>query len=219
MQGGADPDEDKAADDEEHDAEVDEEDRVGDHAASMAQPRFPRLTPEEMSPEQREVAALISAGPRGEVRGPFVALLHNPQLARHLQALGEHLRWKGKLPSQLTELAVLVTARRWTCQHEWFIHEQLARKAGLGASVIQAVAEGKEPELQGDEAMVYAFCREAHASGRPSDAIFDKVRDRFGLDGALELIALCGYYTLMAMVLNAAGLPLPNNAEPPLRKL
>ena len=170
-----------------------------------------------MTPEQREVAALISAGPRGEVRGPFIALLHNPALARHLQALGEHLRWKGKLPPHLTELAVLVTARRWTCQHEWFIHSELARKAGLDDAAIAAIRDGREPALGGDEAMVYAFCRDAHATGRVQDKNFDAVRERFGRDGAVELLALCGYYSLMAMVLNTAGLPLPGNAAPPLK--
>ena len=172
-----------------------------------------------MSAEQREVAALISAGPRGEVRGPFIALIHNPALARHLQALGEHLRWKGKLPPKLTELAVLVTARRWTCQHEWFVHSQLARKAGLSDAAISAIAEGREPPLDADEAAVYAFSREAHATGRVGDAAFDNVRNRFGLDGAAELLALNGYYSMMAMVLNSAGLPLPNNAAPPLKPL
>ncbi len=68
----------------------------------MAQiPRFPRLTPDAMTPQQREVAAEIAAGPRGEVRGPFIALIHNPELARRVQKLGEHLRWEGKLPSSL----------------------------------------------------------------------------------------------------------------------
>jgi len=170
-----------------------------------------------MTAEQREVAARISAGPRGEVRGPFIALLHNPALAKHLQALGEHLRWKGKLPAHLTELAVLVTARRWTCQHEWYIHEQLARKAGLDSAIIDAIRDGKQAKLDGDEAIVHAFCRDAHASGRVSDEQFEAAKRRFGLDGALELLALCGYYSLMAMVLNSAGLPLPNNAEPPLK--
>lgn len=170
-----------------------------------------------MTPEQREVAALISAGPRGEVRGPFIALLHNPALARHLQALGEHLRWKGTLPAHLTELAVLVTARRWTCQHEWFIHSELARKAGLDDAAIAAIRDGREPALGGDEAMVYAFCRDAHATGRVQDKNFEAVRERFGLDGAVELLALCGYYSLMAMVLNTAGLPLPGNAALPLK--
>ena len=183
----------------------------------MAQARFPKLTEETMTPEQREVAALITAGPRGEVRGPFIALLHNPAIARHLQALGEQLRWKSKLPQRLVELAVLVTARRWTCQHEWLIHEQLARKAGLDAGIIDALRENHEPRARGDEAVVYAFCCDAHATGRVSDEAFNAVRERFGLDGALELLVLSGYYTMMAMVLNTAGLPLPGDAAPPLK--
>ena len=184
------------------------------------QARFPRLTPEAMTEAQREVAAEIAAGPRGEVRGPFIALMHHPELARRLQQLGEQLRWGSKLPARLVELAVLITARRWTCQHEWTIHEKLARKAGLDGAIVEAIAEGREPRgLPPEEAAVYAFCREAHAGGRVGDAPFAAVRDRFGLDGALELLALSGYYSLMAMVLNTAGLPLADNAPPPLRPL
>lgn len=182
--------------------------------------RFPKLTPETMTEAQRAVAAEISAGPRGEVRGPFIALIHHPELARRIQQLGEQLRWGSKLPASLLELAVLITARRWTCQHEWWAHEKLARKAGLDERIIQAIAEGRRPEnLSADEAAVYDFCREAHDSGRVSDAPFAAVRDRFGLDGALELLALSGYYSLMAMVLNTAGMPLPDNAAPPLKSL
>ena len=180
--------------------------------------RFPRLSPDSMTPAQREVAAEISAGPRGEVRGPFIALLHNPALARHLQALGEHLRWKGKLAPHLTELAVLVTARRWTCQHEWYMHEKLARKANLDPGIIDSISKDKKPEsFPPDEAAVYAFCMDLHATGRASDAAFDAVVKRFGREGALELVALSGYYSLMAMVLNTAGLPLPGGAQPSLK--
>ena len=170
-----------------------------------------------MSPEQREVARAIAAGPRGEVRGPFIALLHHPALARHLQGLGEQLRWKSTLPPHLVELAVLVTARRWTCQHEWFMHEPLARNSGLDGAIIDAIREQREPRATGDEALVYAFCRDAHAGGRVSDENFAAVRARFGVDGAVELLVLSGYYTMMAMVLNTAGLPLPGDAEPPLK--
>lgn len=183
----------------------------------MAQ-RFPKLTLDEMTPVQREVAAEISAGPRGEVRGPFIPLIHHPELARRLQALGEQLRWKSTLPAQLVEFAVLITARRWTCQHEWFIHEKLARKAGLDPQIIDSVSRNEKPAtLSPDQAAVYAFCSDLHASGRASDPAFESVRARFGREGALELIALCGYYTLMAMVLNTAGMPLADNAPPPLR--
>ena len=170
-----------------------------------------------MTPEQRAVAAEITAGPRGEVRGPFIALLHNPELARHVQRLGEQLRWKGKLPPRLKELAVLVTARRWTCQHEWVMHSKLALEGGLAKETVEAIAANREPEnLSEEEKDVYNFCRELHATGRAGDAAFAAIEKRFGLDGALELIALNGYYTLMAMVLNTAGLPLPGDVKPPL---
>jgi 4-carboxymuconolactone decarboxylase len=182
--------------------------------------RFPKLTPDEMSALQREVAAEIAAGPRGEVRGPFIALIHNPELARRVQQLGEYLRWKSKVPAKLVELAVLVTARRWSCQHEWFIHVELARKAGLGEALIESIRRGREPHgMQADEQAVYAFSREAHATGRVGDAAFNALRERFGLEGALDLLALNGYYSMMAMVLNSAGMPLPGNAAPPLEPL
>ena len=182
----------------------------------MAQ-RFPKLTPGQMTPAQRAVAAEISAGPRGEVRGPFIAWIHHPELARRLQALGEQLRWKATLPPQLIELAVLICARRWTCQHEWFMHEKLAREAGLDSRILASLSQGEKPkDLSADQAAVYAFCTDLHATGRASDAAFEAVRARFGLEGALELIALSGYYSLMAMVLNTAGMPLPGDAKPPL---
>lgn len=186
----------------------------------MHEPRFPRLAPEALSPEQRAVAAEISAGPRGEVRGPFLALIHNPALARHMQALGEHLRWNNRLPPALLELAVLFTARRWNCQHEWFMHEKLARKAGLDARIIDALAQGREPEGMGaDEALIYRASRQAHASGRLDDETFAALVGRFGREGVLDLLVLNGYYSAMAMVLNSAGLPLPDNAPPPLKPL
>jgi 4-carboxymuconolactone decarboxylase len=182
--------------------------------------RFPHLSADLMTPVQREVAAEISAGPRGEVRGPFIALIHHPELARRMQQLGEQLRWKSKLPADLLELAVLFTARSWSCQHEWYMHEKLARKAGLAPALFEAIARGKEPQgMSIDEALIYRFCKQAHASGRIDDETFAAARERFGLDGVLELLVLNGYYSTMAMVLNTAGMPLPDGAAPPLNPL
>ena len=182
--------------------------------------RFPRLAPETMTPAQREVTAEISAGPRGEVRGPFIALIHNAELAHCMQALGEHLRWKNKLPLPLLELAVLFTARRWNCQHEWYMHEKLARKAGLEPRIFEAIAAGREPGgMSADETLVYKACQQAHQTGRLNDETFAALRARFGLDGVLDLLVLNGYYSTMAMVLNTAGMPLPDDASPPLKPL
>jgi 4-carboxymuconolactone decarboxylase len=181
--------------------------------------RFPPLSTDAMSPAQREVAAEITAGPRGEVRGPFLALIHNAELARRIQQLGEHLRFHNKLPLATLEIAVLVTARRWNCQYEWFMHDRIARKAGLDARIIEAIALGREPAgMTADESLVYRASRQAH-QGRLDDETFAAARDRFGLDGTLDLLALNGYYSMMAMVLNTAGLPLPDGAGPPLNPI
>lgn len=183
----------------------------------MTAPRFRKLSVEEMTPRQREVAAEISAGPRGEVRGPFVALIHHPELAARIQALGEFLRFGSVLPPALLELAVLVCARRWTCQHEWFAHEAFARRDGLDEHVIQAIKVGRRPEpMTPEQATVHDFCSAAHASGWVDDPQFDAIRAAHGIEGVLELLALSGYYSMMAMVLNTAGLPLPGGAPPPL---
>lgn len=183
-------------------------------------PRFHKLAADEMSPLQREVAAEIAAGPRGEVRGPFVALIHHAALARPIQNLGEFLRFGASLPLPLLEMAILMTARRWTCQHEWYAHERLARKAGLGEHIIAALMRGEQPEPMSEaEREVYAFCREAHDGGHVSDGPFEAVKARFGNEGVLELLCVSGYYSMMAMVLNSARMPLPENAPPPLSPL
>lgn len=183
-------------------------------------PRFQKLSTDEMSPLQREVAAEISAGPRGEVRGPFVALIHHAALARPIQHLGEFLRFGASLPLPLLEMAILMTARQWTCQHEWYAHERLARKAGLEESIITALSRGERPDSMTDEQRdVYAFCREAHAGGRVSDGPYEAIKARFGAEGVLELLCVSGYYSMMAMVLNTAQMPLPDNAPPPLGPL
>ncbi len=173
-----------------------------------------------MTDAQREVAAEIASGPRGGVRGPFLALLHNPELARRLQGVGEYLRFQTGLPDRLVELAILVTARHFSCQYEWYAHERLARKANLPEPVIAAVAAGRTPiGMTADEAIVHAFATEALQRGQPGDDAFTAAREQFGLDQVLSLLAICGYYSTLALVLNTAQPPLPQDAPAPLTPL
>ena len=182
--------------------------------------RFAPVPPESMTPEQKAVADEIAGGPRGGVRGPFIALLHHPALARRVQALGEHLRFGTQFSDTLIEIGVLVTARHWRCQHEWFAHEKLARKAGVPDAIIDAIAQGRRPDGMDDaQALVHDFCREVLRDGEPSQGSYDAANARYGGQGVLDLVALCGYYTTLAMVLNTAHMPLPDGASPPLAAL
>jgi 4-carboxymuconolactone decarboxylase len=186
----------------------------------MSMDRFPAIPQEAMTEAQRAVVQAIAGGPRGGVRGPFLALLHNPKLAMHVQALGEHLRFGTGLPQALVELAVLVTARRWTCQFEWVAHERIARKEGLSDAIISAIAAGRLPEgMSDDEALVHDLALQVHATGTPTDETFAAAEARFGRAGILDLLALCGYYTTIAMVLNTSRPSLPDGIAPPLKPL
>lgn len=172
--------------------------------------RFPLLTPEVMTPEQRAVHDEIAAGPRGGLRGPFIALLHNPPLARQVQGLGEHLRFRTGIPDELVELAILVTARHWNCAYEWYAHEKLARKAGLPEGIIAAINDARTPPaMSGQQALVHEFCTGTLRQGAPADSSFDALAAAFGRNGALDLLAVCGYYTLLAFTLNTARMPIP----------
>lgn len=186
----------------------------------MSTERFPTVPPEAMTDAQRALVAEIAGGPRGGVRGPFLALLHHPPLAHRIQALGEHLRFGTGLPQTLVELVVLVTARRWTCQYEWVAHARIARKEGLAEHIIAAIAEGRRPDpMTAEEALVHDIALAAHATGELPDALFAAAEARFGRAAILDLLALCGYYAMLAMVLNTARPALPDGTAPPLAPL
>jgi 4-carboxymuconolactone decarboxylase len=185
-----------------------------------ASPRLPPILESELSDAQRRVRAGIVAGPRGGVRGPFDALLRSPELADRLQKVGAYVRFENSLPARLNELAILVTARHWGAQYEWYAHRRLAEQAGLAPAIADAIAEGRRPAaLDPDEAAVVEFCRELHETKHVSDAAWNAALERFGERGVIDLIGTCGYYTVVSMVLNATQHPLPEGVAPPLRPL
>ena len=173
-------------------------------------PRFRPLAAGEMTAAQKKVYDAIASGPRGGVRGPFNALLRSPELADRAQKLGEYLRFDSSLPKPLNELAILVTARYWSAEFEWYAHAQLAEKAGLGPDLILEIKNRKRPRsMNDDQAAVYDFCNELHENKKVSDAAFQAVLERFGERGVVDLVGVSGYYTLVSMVLNVDRVPVP----------
>ena len=178
--------------------------------------RIPLPTPETMTPEQRRVYDAVVSGPRGELRGPLRAALHRPELADKWQQLGELLRYRTSLPPYLNELAILVTARHCNCELEWHIHEGMALKAGLARAVIEDIRIFKRPiSADADALAVFNFADELNRQKTVSEEIYRRVLDRWKEIGVVELTALVGYYTMVAMTLNAHEIPLPEGAAPP----
>jgi len=179
--------------------------------------RLPMPAEDSLSEEQRRVRDSIASGPRAGVRGPFPALIRSPELADRVQKLGEFLRFNTSLPPRLSEMAIIITARSWTAQYEWFAHARLAAEGGLSQDVIDAIAANRRPEgMKRDEEALYEFCTELHKTNRVSDATYTHTVEVFGERGVVELIGLSGYYVLVAMALNVAQVGLPDGVEPPL---
>jgi 4-carboxymuconolactone decarboxylase len=177
--------------------------------------RLPALDPEKLTPEQRRVYDDIAGGPRGSVRGPFLALLQSPPLADCVQKLGAYVRYDCSVPRKLRELAILVTARHWKAQYEWFAHEKQAREAGLPDAIIDAIRQGKRPAFTDPaEAEIYDFCSELYADKRVSDGAYARVLARHGQTGVVELCGLIGHYNLIAITLNVMEVPVPSGEKP-----
>ena len=186
---------------------------------AQAADRFPVIPPGAMSPEQKAIADAIVAT-RGSLNGPFNAWLRDPALADRLQKLGEQIRFHSSLPSALNEFAILITARHWTSQFEWYAHYPLAMKAGLEPQVAADLAAGDRPRaMTPDEAAIYDFSISLHITGNADDVTYKAVVDRFGEQGVVDLIAVNGYYDLVSMTLNVARVTVPPGSPPPLKSL
>lgn len=193
-------------------------------------PRRFALTPlAEMTPEQLAVAKAIMTGPRASVgspaaapgatslSSPFNVWNRSPELANDLQKVGEYIRFRSSLPARLNELAILIVARKWGAQYEWFAHHRLAMRAGLDPAVAEDVRQGRVPEnMKDDERIVYEFTRELLERGGVSDAAFERAARAFGERGVADLIAVNGYYVLVSMTLNVDRTPIPDGGKPPL---
>ena len=131
--------------------------------------------------------------------------------------VGDYLRFGSALPPSLSEFVILMTARVWTQQYEWSIHHPIALAAGLAPEVAGAIADGSRPRrMTEDEEVLYDLCVELHGQRSVSDATYERAVTRFGEQGVIDTIGLCGFYAWLAMVLNVARTPLPEGRTPEL---
>ena len=177
-------------------------------SVASAQNRFPMIPADKQTDAQKKVVAEITSGPRGSFAGPFVPLLRSPELENRLQKVGEYLRYSGAIGRRNTEFVILITARVWTQQYEWGQHAPIAEKEGVKPETIAAIADGRRPaNMTDDEEMLYNFADELLRNKTVSDPTFARVKAKFGEQGVIDMTALMGYYTALAMIMNVAQTP------------
>ncbi len=183
-------------------------------STAIAQDRLPTIPAEQYSAEQAQAAAAFEAERKVPLSGPFKPLLHSPQVMTLARSMGDYLRFKSSIGNTLSELVILLTAREWSQDYEWFIHQPLAVKAGIRADITEAIAQGRRPaSLSSDEAIVCDFVSELLKNKSVSDPSFERAKQRFGGQGVVDMTAIVGYYSLLAMQLNVAQFAVPADAN------
>ena len=192
--------------------------------------RLQGLRPEELTAEQRELYESIAGGDRardasfrlteadGSLVGPFNALLLSPVVGNALQAVGAAIRFGCNLSPLVREVAILTVAAHWRSGFEWWAHEPIARRAGLRDDQIRDLYSGRTPEFADEAAAAaHAVSRALLAGRRPDDEVFDPARDLFGASGVMELVALVGYYNLLAQLMQTFDVDVPAGELSPFR--
>lgn len=187
---------------------------------ALAPVRLGPIPEDKMTDAQKAAVAAVMSGPRGHMGGPFSALLRSPELMNRVQKVGEYLRFQCPLDKRLGEFAAIIAARHWSQQFEWWAHYRQAVAAGLKAEIGDAVAEGRRPTgMAEDEEILYDFLTEALNNKGVSDTTYARTVKKYGEQSVIDLLAVAGYYGLLALVMNVARTPVPEGHALPLPAL
>jgi 4-carboxymuconolactone decarboxylase len=183
-------------------------------------PRFPKPVMDQLNPEQQAVASEVLKQSSAGLGGPYGMLIKSPELLKRYLLMTDYLRQKTSLPHRLNEMAILLEARLWDAQYEWWAHEPLARKAGVPDAVIEDLRAGKRPAaMQPDEAVVYDVVTEILNKRQLSDETFAKAKQILGEQQVVDLVAVTGFYVMVSAVVIAGKIEIPNGGAPPMPAL
>jgi 4-carboxymuconolactone decarboxylase len=177
--------------------------------------RIAALGKDELTPFQARVYDEIAGARSGTVQGPFAIWLRIPQLADKANQFGNVLRRESRLDRRLFELMVLLVARHWSAQYEWYAHERNALAVGLAPAVIEALRTRRLPNFEhDDERLTYEIVTELHETRTLSQPSYVRAREALGEEALIELITSIGFYSMLAMMINAFDAPVPGDLRP-----
>jgi 4-carboxymuconolactone decarboxylase len=179
---------------------------------AIAQDRLPTIPPAKYDEVQKKAAEEFLAARKVPVFRPFEPLMHSPEVMTVARQMGDYLRYKSAIGTTLSELVILVTSREWGQDYEWHVHAPIALKQGIKKEIVDAIAEGRRPAgMSAEEEICYEFSTELHRNKRVSDMTYDRAVKRFGEKGVVDLAAINGYYTFLAMAMNTSRMQVPPN--------
>jgi len=182
--------------------------------------RFQSQAPETLNSSQRSLYQRITetrrTKPDAPLPGPFGPWLLIPEIGQHLCELGHALRYQSQFSRAVMEIGILVTARYWRSNFEWYAHAPMAREAGITEAQIKRIKQGERPLFQ-EAAQQIAFdaATELVEARALSERTFNRLQLELGEEGSINFVALIGYYLGVSAMLNAFDIPIPAQAETP----
>lgn len=171
--------------------------------------RVPVLkSPDELSGEARRIAEKI-VDSRKSLEGPFSVWMHAPEWAERVSHLGTLVRWEGTLDLRIRTLAALVVGRHFQAQYVWGIQGVIAAERNVPRSTIDAIRDGRSDGIPPEDLEIIDFARQLLSRNRVDEPLAQAVLARLGTDQYVQLSTCIGYYSMLAMTVNAAELP-PN---------
>ena len=190
---------------------------IGTHVMSK-EPRFPQLTMGQLTDAQKPLAEEIMKVSSVGLGGPYNPLLRSPVLGQRMFDLLHYLRWETSVPLELNEFAILIIARQWRSQVEWFAHAPLSVKAGLSPDIVAELKAGNRPSnMPPEEAVVYDFVTELTTKHVVSDETFERAKKLLGEQQVVDLTTVAGTYISIAMVLAMSEESVPPGRELPFK--
>jgi 4-carboxymuconolactone decarboxylase len=178
-------------------------------------PRIPEITEREQLPEdQRQHYDSIMAS-RNRIGGPYIYLLHCPDLAARTAHLLAYSLYSSDFPKEQKELVICTVAREFDCVFEWAAHEKQARDAGVRDEAIVAIRDGKAPKgLTVQETSFVKYVQELlRPSHRITELTFQALHNRLGDARIAELTGIIGGYVGLACSLNAFDVQTPKGRD------
>ena len=175
-----------------------------------------RLTPitgrEQVAAKDHAVVDAIVTS-RGALQGPFTMFLHSPELAGRVAHLGAFVRFEGSLDMRVRVLAAMTVARELDALYVWGAQTGAARRMGVPETTISAIRDRHTRGLPPDDAHIVEFTRQLLQKHRVDAAAFKAIQQRFGNDGLIQLTGAIGYYSMLAMTVNACELEVGPGAD------
>ena len=150
---------------------------------------------------------------RGALQGPFTVFLHCPELAGRLAHVGAFVRFEGSLDKRVRVLAAMTVARELDAVYVWGAQTGGARKLGVPETTITAIREKHSRGIPPEDAQIVDFTRTLMRKHRVDEADVKALQARFGNEGFIELTGCIGYYSMLAMTVNACELEAAPGAE------